>query len=117
MHKRLNVIKLNPEKILNNGCGDEILLAERYPKAEIMNERDILSLPSCSVDLIFSNLLLPWERDYTRLIKEWRRVLRENGVVLFSSLGPDTSVFSTSPYGYALNWRCFAGRRVYRSRA
>lgn len=49
-----------------------------------------LPLPNDSVDLIFANLLLPWCGDWDVLFRESRRVLREDGLLVFTCFGPDT---------------------------
>lgn len=41
-------------------------------------------------DLVFSNLMLQWCHDLEPVFKEVKRVLKPNGVFLFSSFGPDT---------------------------
>jgi malonyl-CoA O-methyltransferase len=43
-----------------------------------------------SVDLVFSNLMLHWHPEPHTLFPEWRRVLRVDGLLLFSCFGPDT---------------------------
>jgi malonyl-CoA O-methyltransferase len=43
-----------------------------------------------TVDLIWSNLALHWHPQPDRVFAEWRRVLRLNGLLMFSCLGPDT---------------------------
>ena len=43
-----------------------------------------------SVDLVFSNLLLPWVEQRDALFSEVARVLRAEGLFLFSTLGPDS---------------------------
>jgi malonyl-CoA O-methyltransferase len=43
-----------------------------------------------SVDLVWSNLALPWHPQPDRVFTEWRRVLRVDGLLMFSSFGPDT---------------------------
>lgn len=43
-----------------------------------------------SVDLVFSNLLLPWIDRRETLFSEVTRVLRAEGLFLFSTLGPDS---------------------------
>ncbi|MDH3546196.1 MAG: methyltransferase domain-containing protein, partial [Gammaproteobacteria bacterium] len=43
-----------------------------------------------SIDVIFANLLLPWIDDPARVFKEIARVLRKDGLLLFSTLGPDS---------------------------
>ena len=53
---------------------------------------DLLRLPfaDASVDLAFSNLAFQWIDDLPALFAELRRVLRPEGVLMFSSFGPDT---------------------------
>ena len=43
-----------------------------------------------SIDLVFANLLLPWMSDPALLFSEVSRVLRKDGLFLFSTLGPDS---------------------------
>lgn len=43
-----------------------------------------------SVDVLFSNLCLPFVNDINAVFLEWQRVLRPEGVCLFTTLGPDT---------------------------
>jgi malonyl-CoA O-methyltransferase len=49
-----------------------------------------LPLGPNSVDLIWSNLALPWHPQPDRVFAEWRRVLSVDGLLMFSSFGPDT---------------------------
>jgi malonyl-CoA O-methyltransferase len=49
-----------------------------------------LPLPAASIDLIFSNLALQWCTDQEVAFGELRRVLRPGGLLLFTTLGPDT---------------------------
>ena len=49
-----------------------------------------LPLVDNSVDMIFSNLALQWCTDLEQVFKEFRRVLKPNGMLLFSTFGPDT---------------------------
>jgi malonyl-CoA O-methyltransferase len=55
-------------------------------------EADAAALPLAdqSVDLVFCNQLLPWISDVPAVFGEINRVLRENGLFLFASLGPDS---------------------------
>ncbi|HZV67575.1 MAG TPA: methyltransferase domain-containing protein [Telluria sp.] len=43
-----------------------------------------------SLDLVWSNLALHWHPQPDRVFAEWRRVLRVDGVLMFSNFGPDT---------------------------
>lgn len=49
-----------------------------------------LPLAGGSLDLIWSNLALHWHAAPHTVFPEWRRALRVNGLVLFSTFGPDT---------------------------
>lgn len=96
------------------------LLAERFPKAKITaldlafnmlkqskNKRsfkqrwnkqfhyvnaEVENLPfaDASVELVISGLTLQWCQDLPKVFKEFRRVLAPDGLLLFSSFGPDT---------------------------
>jgi malonyl-CoA O-methyltransferase len=43
-----------------------------------------------TVDMIWSNLALHWHPQPDRVFEEWRRVLTVDGLLMFSSFGPDT---------------------------
>lgn len=49
-----------------------------------------IALANDSVDLVFSSLMLQWCNDPDAVFAEIKRVLKPNGVFLFSSFGPDT---------------------------
>ena len=49
-----------------------------------------LPLAPNSVDLVWSNLALHWHAQPDRVFAEWRRVLRVEGLLMFSNFGPDT---------------------------
>ncbi|HHT00667.1 MAG TPA: malonyl-[acyl-carrier protein] O-methyltransferase BioC, partial [Thiomicrospira sp.] len=53
---------------------------------------DAYSLPvkDASVDLIVSNLMLQWCDDLDSVFEEFRRVLRPEGLIMFTTFGPDT---------------------------
>jgi malonyl-CoA O-methyltransferase len=53
---------------------------------------DFGCLPFCpnSLDLVWSNLALHWHPQPDRVFAEWRRVLRVDGLLMFSNFGPDT---------------------------
>ena len=43
-----------------------------------------------SIDLIFSNLMLHWHPEPHAVFPEWKRVLKTDGLLMFSCFGPDT---------------------------
>jgi len=49
-----------------------------------------LPLDDQSVDVVFANLLLPWVSDVGDVAAEIARVLREDGLFVFATLGPDS---------------------------
>ena len=49
-----------------------------------------LPLAPNSIDLVWSNLALHWHPQPDRVFTEWRRVLRVDGLLMFSNFGPDT---------------------------
>lgn len=53
-------------------------------------DMESLGMQSESVDLIFSNLSVQWCNDLHTVFNEWMRVLKPGGMLMFSSLGPDT---------------------------
>lgn len=49
-----------------------------------------LPLAEASVDVIFSNLCLQWVEDLGAVLNGFRRVLKPQGLLLFSTFGPET---------------------------
>jgi len=116
--ERLQLTALTPRVVLDAGAGTGHACAglkRRYPRARVLAvdsalgmlrtaerqqswrrrfdrihaDAERLPLRDASVDLIFSNLLLPW-CDPERVFAEFRRVLTPHGLLTCSSLGPDT---------------------------
>lgn len=128
MLDRLDLVKINPQQILDLGTGtgrNLNLLQQRYPAAQqvavdiapamlkqarqryrndlglrrwlpgnksplfIAGDAEQLPLADNSVDLVYANLALQW-CDLTPAFREIQRVLRPGGLLMFSTLGPDT---------------------------
>ena len=51
-----------------------------------------LPLPRASIDFLWSNLALHWHPQPHKVIAEWARVLRTDGLLMFSCFGPDTFI-------------------------
>ncbi|WP_020183918.1 MULTISPECIES: malonyl-ACP O-methyltransferase BioC [unclassified Methylotenera] len=51
---------------------------------------EALPLASASVDIVWSNLALQWCNDLDQAFTEIKRVLKPNGLLMFSTFGPDT---------------------------
>ncbi|KAA0446088.1 MAG: malonyl-ACP O-methyltransferase BioC [Candidatus Thioglobus sp.] len=109
---KLGVIAANSAIILDLGAGTGLLwqkLQNRYPDAQIIcldfaqealkinqskhkicADANKLPLADNSVDIIASNLMLQWCVDSEAVFAECSRVLKNNGLLLFSTFGPDT---------------------------
>lgn len=71
------------------------MLARWWPRRAARAPRvcaDAAALPLAdgSADLLFSNLMLHWHPQPHAVFAEWLRVLRVDGVLMFSCFGPDT---------------------------
>ncbi|MDJ0657041.1 MAG: methyltransferase domain-containing protein [Xanthomonadales bacterium] len=111
--ERMSWSRQSPERIVDLGCGRgqaSAHLAGRFPDAQVLAldhaapmlrqlgpgvvglcaSAERIPLRSASVDTVFSNLLLPWCADPGAVIGEICRVLRPEGSLWFTSLGPDT---------------------------
>jgi len=55
-------------------------------------DTEALPLKNGSCDLLFSNLTLQWCNDPEQVFAEFIRVLRPGGLLMFSTLGPDTLI-------------------------
>ena len=118
MLERLQFVTMKPTTILDAGCGTghcTRALREAYKGARVIGldravamlksgrrqkgwfdrtrylQADAMQLPlgdGC-IDLVFSNLMLQW-CDPHRVFQEFRRVLSSDGLLMFSSFGPDT---------------------------
>jgi malonyl-CoA O-methyltransferase len=49
-----------------------------------------LPIADDSVELVFSNLMLHWHPEPHTVFPEWKRVLKTDGLLMFSCFGPDT---------------------------
>lgn len=73
--------KMLPQAMRPGGQGGPMLAAGDFAQ---------LPLAVNTVDLVWSNLALHWHPQPDRVFSEWHRVLRTNGLLMFSCFGPDT---------------------------
>ncbi len=65
-------------------------LRGRAGAAQLCGDFTRLPLAAGSVDLVWSNMALHWSAEPPAALREFARVLAADGLVLFSTLGPDT---------------------------
>ena len=110
--EKLKVISIKPQTIIDLGSGTGLLsnkTAEIFPNANLIcvdfAQQSLLKNPqnlkvcanayelpfaSNSVDFIVSNLMMQWCPDLKALFNECFRVLKPEGLILFTTFGPDT---------------------------
>ena len=131
MLSRLDLVKLNPQVILDAGCGTGLAshaLQKRYEKSQVVSldfaypmlqktrktrdqlglvrklksllsgnrqnllcaDIEALPLANASTGLLWSNLAIQWCNDLDAALQEFHRVLQPEGLLMFSTFGPDT---------------------------
>ena len=115
MLARLHRIELQPEVVLDLGAGTGIAAAElgqiykqariialdfAFPMLVLAQKRgghsclcaDLEQLPVAdkTVDMIYSNAAIQWSNDLGRTFQEFLRVLKPQGLLMFTTFGPDT---------------------------
>ncbi|RJG04549.1 methyltransferase domain-containing protein [Noviherbaspirillum sedimenti] len=70
-----------PQAVLPGRQGAPLLVAGDFAQ---------LPLAANAVDLVWSSLALHWHPQPDQVFAEWRRVLRTDGLLMFSCFGPDT---------------------------
>jgi malonyl-CoA O-methyltransferase len=119
LFERLQYMKISPQHILDLGCGTGKLsrqLRLKYPKAQIIGldlaydmllqakqkqnwrrkwslvAADMTHLPFVNgvFDLVFANQAIHWSHSMLSVFRELNRVMKVNGCLMFTTLGPDT---------------------------
>ncbi len=120
LKQRLDDIHFEPKRILDLGCGtgaQSVALHEGFPEADIVAMDRVmpmirqsvkkrgwwkkrfdpvignamqLPLADSTFDLVYSNLMLQGCDDHPAVLANLRRILRPGGLLLTSTLGPDT---------------------------
>lgn len=120
MLERLDYVKIAPRRILDAGSGpprDDKALLGRYRNAQLLALDSSLPMLSAgrsgfpwfrrrakrlcadfekiplspgAVDLVWSNMALHWGSDPLAAFREFERVLAPEGLLMFSTLGPDS---------------------------
>ncbi len=118
MLERLQSVALKPTRVIDVGCGTGFCtrrLHKVWPSAQITGldlsagmvqqasrrkgwfsrqsycraDASFLPVNDAAVDVVFSSLMLQWCEPLT-VFAEFRRVLNDDGLLMFSTFGPDT---------------------------
>jgi len=112
LDSKLDVIAGNSNVIADLGAGTGLLsqnLIKRFPDSQLIcldfaqaslsnnpsknklcADANHLPLADNSVDIVISSLMMQWCPDLEQLFSEIHRVLKNDGLILFSTFGPDT---------------------------
>lgn len=119
LFERLQYLNITPNRILDLGCGSGQFtreLALMYPKAQVIGldfaqamliqakgkqswrrkwsliNADMRNMPFSNgvIDLIFANQVIHWGNSLPHIFRELNRVMKANGCLMFTTLGPDT---------------------------
>src|SRR3990172_9492624 len=78
------------QRMLRQKHGLVSRLFSRSEKHSLCANFECLPLAGGSVDLVWSNIALHWAADPLAALREFHRVLALEGLLMFSTLGPDT---------------------------
>lgn len=92
MSVRLNTYYQEADVIAVDESEDMLQYAKKTSSLNMLvcAEGEKLPFANQSVDLIFANLLISWHADISALLREWRRILRKDGMLMLTALGLDT---------------------------
>ncbi len=112
LDKKLGIIANKPSVVLDLGAGTGLLtqqLSQRFPSSKIIAldfaqdllkhnqvvdkicaDANQLPIADNSVDVVTSNLMLQWCEDLNAVFGECHRVLKNDGILLFSTFGATT---------------------------
>ena len=88
-----NIISKNPEKITGCDVSSEMLrqLKLKYPRAEthLIKEKNFPPIPSGSIDVILSTLVVAHVKNIKKLFGAWNSYLNPGGVIIISDMHPE----------------------------
>lgn len=116
MLSRLDWMTIKPKVIVDVGCGAGEMsqqLQSRYPNAQVLSldasetmlgwakqqraqgsylcaEAASLPFADHAVEMLFVNFVLSWQIDFDAFLRECKRVLAPEGLLMINAIGPDT---------------------------
>lgn len=98
LESRLDLLAVQPKVIVNAGfVAESSKLKNKYANAKIeslnhtpFNMIQDFSYPAHTVDMLIANMLIPYLNEPQKTFSVWRNMMSEEGIIIFSALGPDT---------------------------
>lgn len=98
LQTRLDLLAVQPKVIINAGfMAESEILKSKYANAEIKTldhtpfDMNLEFDPSIkNVDMLLANMLIPYVNEPQKTFSAWRNIMNEEGIFIFSALGPDT---------------------------
>ena len=89
-YRRADVLAVDFSLAMLHAGRPRLRFFQRRPPKPVCADMARLPLASAAVGLIWSNMALHWAADPLAALREFHRVLAVDGLLMFSTLGPDT---------------------------
>ncbi|KAF0190740.1 MAG: malonyl-CoA O-methyltransferase [Gammaproteobacteria bacterium] len=89
-HSQVIALDIAPGMLAEARRRDTLMTRWFGHKHYLCGDAEALPLADHSVDLVFSNLTVQWCNDLDQTLREFQRVLKPGGLLMFTTLGPDT---------------------------
>ena len=89
-YRRAEVLAVDFSRAMLHAGRPRLRFFQRRPPKPVCADMARLPLASTTVGLVWSNMALHWAADPIAALREFHRVLAIEGLLMFSTLGPDT---------------------------
>jgi malonyl-CoA O-methyltransferase len=89
-YRKADVIAVDFSRAMLHAGRPRLRFFQRRPPKPVCADLVRLPLASATVGLVWSNMALHWVADPVAALREFHRVLAVEGLLMFSTLGPDT---------------------------
>ena len=100
-YRKADVFALDFSRAMLHAGRPRLRFFERRPPKPVCADLLRLPLASAAIGLVWSNMALHWVADPIAALREFHRVLAVEGLLMFSTLGPDTLAELRSAAGEA----------------
>jgi malonyl-CoA O-methyltransferase len=90
LYRKADVLALDFSRAMLHAGRPRLRFFQRRPPKPVCADMARLPLASTSIGLLWSNMALHWAAEPLAALREFHRVLAIEGLLMFSTLGPDT---------------------------